>query len=108
MQPEDRTQSHSNRFPEVSGLMRPGRISQPFTDRGQPLTQPIVELEFEASASDDHRDTWPSGLAVNQATGDIFVLDRDNAKIKVSSGKINSQAKHKLDKSVAPLNQPNS
>lgn len=41
------------------------------------------ELEFDARVSTDLRDVWPTGLVVNQSNGDIYVVDRDNSRIKV-------------------------
>uniref|UniRef100_A0A5K4F9T4 TRIM2_3 n=1 Tax=Schistosoma mansoni TaxID=6183 RepID=A0A5K4F9T4_SCHMA len=41
------------------------------------------ELEFDARVSTDLRDVWPTGLAVNQSNGDIYVVDRDNSRIKL-------------------------
>ncbi|CAH8467108.1 unnamed protein product [Heterobilharzia americana] len=45
--------------------------------------QVINELEFDARVSSDLRDVWPTGLAVNQSNGDIYLVDRDNARIKL-------------------------
>ncbi|CAH8476242.1 unnamed protein product [Schistosoma intercalatum] len=41
------------------------------------------ELEFDARVSTDLRDVWPTGLVVNQSNGDIYVVDRDNSRIKL-------------------------
>ncbi|CAH8462332.1 unnamed protein product, partial [Schistosoma turkestanicum] len=43
----------------------------------------LNELEFDARVSTDLRDVWPTGLAVNQSNGDIYVVDRDNSRIKL-------------------------
>ncbi|KAK4473605.1 hypothetical protein MN116_002958, partial [Schistosoma mekongi] len=41
------------------------------------------ELEFDARVSTDLRDVWPTGLTVNQSNGDIYLVDRDNSRIKL-------------------------
>nr|CAH8832419.1 unnamed protein product [Trichobilharzia regenti] len=45
--------------------------------------QLVNELEFDARVSSDLRDVWPTGLSVNQSNGDIYLVDRDNARIKL-------------------------
>ncbi|KAH8850388.1 E3 ubiquitin-protein ligase [Schistosoma japonicum] len=47
------------------------------------MCQITNELEFDARVSTDLRDVWPTGLAVNQSNGDIYVVDRDNSRIKL-------------------------
>lgn len=54
------------------------------------------ELEFDARVSSDGRDVWPTGLAVHQPTGNICVVDRDNARVKV-------RTRLSLDLCIAPL-----
>ncbi|CAL8092901.1 unnamed protein product [Calicophoron daubneyi] len=43
------------------------------------------EFEFDARFTSDSRDVWPTGVAVNQSTSQIYVVDRDNSRIKVKS-----------------------
>ncbi|VDP68412.1 unnamed protein product [Echinostoma caproni] len=42
------------------------------------------EFEFDARVPTDSRDVWPTGLAIHQPTGNICVVDRDNARLKAS------------------------
>ncbi|XP_013402010.1 tripartite motif-containing protein 3 [Lingula anatina] len=53
---------------------------------------PELQLEFECKGVYDHKEIWPSGIAVNQK-GDMLVVDRDNKRIKV----YNSQGKYLND-----------
>ncbi|KAG5453857.1 hypothetical protein CSKR_109627 [Clonorchis sinensis] len=44
-----------------------------------------TEAEFDSRVVTDTRDVWPTGLALNPSSSHIFVVDRDNAKIKIFS-----------------------
>ncbi|VDK69562.1 unnamed protein product [Dibothriocephalus latus] len=59
----------------------------PACDRNseEPARKLKLQREFQASSPTDSREVWPTGLAVNQRSGEIFILDRDNAQIKVSA-----------------------
>ncbi|TGZ66040.1 hypothetical protein CRM22_005543 [Opisthorchis felineus] len=45
----------------------------------------ITEVEFDSRVVTDTRDVWPTGVALNPSSSHIFVVDRDNAKIKIFS-----------------------
>ncbi|KAF7259613.1 hypothetical protein EG68_03093 [Paragonimus skrjabini miyazakii] len=60
----------------------PKAISQRYA-ADAPSFRLITEIEFDARVPTDSRDVWPTGVAVNQCSGQILVVDRDNARVKV-------------------------